>query len=56
MERDVGPASDAELWGVLPGLKSVAMVKVMQGFPIVESLIAVLDRGVQRSEKMRGKA
>ena len=43
MQAGVGPTSDCEDGRVLPGLKAVAMVQVVGGFPVIEDLIAVLD-------------
>jgi len=47
MYRDVQPAPDGVVGRVLPRLETVAMAEVMGGFPIVESLVTVLDRREQ---------
>jgi hypothetical protein len=48
MEDDVEPGADAEFGGVLPGLQTVAVSEVVQGFPVVECFIAVEDWGIGR--------
>jgi len=49
MDADVQPAADGIVRGVLPSLKAIAMAQVMGRFPVVEGLIAVLDRRKQGS-------
>ena len=47
MNDDVGPASDAEVGRVLPCLQAVAVVEVVQRFPVVEGLVTVCDGRVE---------
>jgi hypothetical protein len=45
MDGDVQPAADGIVGRVLPRLQAVAMTKVVCRLPVVEGLVAVLDRG-----------
>ncbi len=47
MERDIEPTSYGERGRVLPSLQSVAMAEVVCRFPVVEGLVAILNRGKQ---------
>lgn len=53
VEENVEPAADAVLGGIFPCLSSVAMLKIVRWFPVVEGLIAVLDGCVGGSETVR---
>lgn len=43
MKRNVKPAANGIIWGILPGLEAIAMGEIMGWLPVVERLIAVLD-------------
>ena len=45
MEADVEPAPYGVVGRVLPGLEAVAVGEVVSRLPVVECLVAVLDRG-----------
>ena len=45
VEGHVQPAADGVVGRVLPRLQAVAMAEVVGGLPVVEGLVAVLDRG-----------
>jgi hypothetical protein len=47
MDENVRPASDAVLWRVFPRLEAVSMGEIMQGLPVIESLVAVLNGGIE---------
>ncbi len=47
VDENVRPASDAVLWRVFPRLETVPMGEIMQGFPVIESLVAVLNGGIE---------
>lgn len=52
MEDDVEPATDAVLRRIFPCLQAIAMRQVMQRFPVIESLVTVLDRCISCSQYM----
>jgi hypothetical protein len=56
MEDDVEPATDTEFGRVLPRLQAIAMIEIMQWFPVIEGLIAVLYWCISCSQNMGEKA
>lgn len=56
MDDDVEPAPDSKLRRVLPGLESVSMIEIMQGLPVIEHLIAILNGCISCSKDMRQQA
>ena len=54
VEDDVQPASDRVIGRVLPRLKAIAVGKVVRRFPVVEGLVAVLDRREGGGDDVRG--
>jgi len=52
MNDNVEPAPDGEFRRVLPRLESVSMAEVVQGLPVVEHLVAVLDWRVGCGEEV----
>jgi len=52
MEAGIGPASDGIFRGVFPGLQAVSMVEVVARLPVVEDLVAVLNRRKGGSDKV----
>lgn len=56
MDKDVSPASYAELRGVLPCLQAVAMGQVVQWFPVVEGFIAILYWRIRSCKQMSDEA
>jgi hypothetical protein len=48
MEPDISPASDSVVGRILPGLQPITMRKVVGRFPVIERLIAILDRRKER--------
>ena len=49
VDTGVSPGPDGIDRRVLPGLKAIAMSQVMDGLPVVEDFIAVLDRMINRT-------
>lgn len=46
MDAGVCPAADCIVGGVLPSLQAISMIEIMCGLPVVEYLVAILDRCV----------
>ena len=44
MEDNIEPTSKRKFWRVLPRLQSISTIEVMRRFPVIEDLIAVLNR------------
>ena len=55
VDGDVEPAADGVVGRVLPGLQAVAMAEVVGGLPVVEGLVAVLDRGEEGGDGVGGQ-
>lgn len=45
VDSNIQPATDGITGRVFPGLQAVAMAKIVCWFPVVERLVAILDRG-----------
>jgi hypothetical protein len=56
MNDNVEPAPDREFGRVLPRLKPVSMVEIMQGLPVIEDLVAVLNGCVSCGKEMGQQA
>ena len=54
MDDYVEPAANGELRGVFPGLEPIATVQIVRWLPVVEDLIAILDRRVEGRENVDG--
>ena len=52
MDNNVEPASESKLGRVFPCLQPIATVQVVGGLPVVEDLIAVLDRRIECSKNV----
>lgn len=52
MNGNVKPATDGIVGRVLPRLQAVAMAEVVCGLPVVEGLVAVLDRGEEGGKEV----
>lgn len=50
VKRNVKPAANGIIRGILPGLEAIAMGEVMGWLPVVERLVAVLDWRKQSSD------
>ena len=48
VDPSVSPRSDRVDWRILPCLESMAIGKVMRWFPVVEDLVTILDRMIER--------
>lgn len=48
MQADVEPTPYGILGGILPRLQSIPMIKIMRRLPIIEDLVAILDRSIGR--------
>jgi len=55
MEANVQPAADGKVGRVFPCLEAVAMAQVVGGLPVVERLVAVLDRGKHGGDQAGGE-
>lgn len=55
MKRNVKPAANGIIWGILPGLEAIAMGEIMGWLPVVERLVAVLDWREQSSDQACSK-
>lgn len=56
MNQDVSPATDAEFGRVLPGLQAIAVSQVVQRLPVIEGLVAVLNRCIRCRKEMGDEA
>lgn len=55
MNTSIRPGSDGVYRSVFPSLEAMAMGEVVSGLPIVEDLVAVVDRMVERSNHVACK-
>lgn len=50
MEGKICPTSNGILWRVLPSLQAIAMAEIVCRLPVIEGLITILYRRIDRSE------
>jgi hypothetical protein len=55
MQPDVKPAPDGKLWRVLPGLQAISVRQVVRRLPVIERLIAILDRSEESGNDIGGE-
>lgn len=55
VDGNVQPAADGVVGRVLPRLQAVAMAEVVCGLPVVEGLVAVLNRGEEGGDDVGGE-
>lgn len=55
MQTDVKPTPNGIVGRVFPCLETVAMAQVVRRFPVVEGLVAILDRSKQGGNQVRAE-
>ena len=56
MEKDICPASNAELGRVFPGLEAIVVDEIVKWVPVVKGLVAILDRCIVCRNQVRYEA